>query len=185
MNPIKASLIGALAALSAGGAHAAADLVTNGGFETGDLSGWSSDRWYVASYPTVTNSGAYFATTGCIASYCSLAQDLATTPGQSYILSFAFNPGPSANGDADTYVTFGGVTVADMAGGALGWTTHSLIVTASGSSTALVFNGYQEPAWNGVDDVSVTVPEPAAWASMLLGFGLAGGALRRTGRAAN
>jgi hypothetical protein len=181
MTLLKASLIGAVAALPAGGAHAVTNLVTNGGFETGDLSGWSYDRWSVTNNmgSIAPQSGNYFATTECI-HFCALAQDLVTTAGQFYTLRFAFNPGLTANHDADTYVTFDGAEVADMAGGALGWTIHSVIVKATGSSTALVFNGYQQPATNGLDNVSViATPEPAAWATMLLGFGLAGGALRR------
>jgi hypothetical protein len=187
MNLVKASLIGALLALSVGGAHAATNLVTNGDFETGDLTGWSGYGWFVTNgiADVGPNSGNDFASTGCVGFYCTLEQDVATMPGESYTLSFAFNPGLNANSGADTHVAFGGTTVADMSGGSLGWSDYSINVTATDSTTALVFSGYQNPAWNGVDDVSLTsadaggVPEPATWAMMLLGLGGAGASLRR------
>jgi hypothetical protein len=182
------------AALSAGAASATDNLIVNGGFETGDLTGWSTNpdgTWanagVVDALGILANSGDYFASTDCVDTQCSLSQTVATTPGATYFLSFSFNPGLSADQGADTFVTFDGVRIADFNGGAVGWTSYLYSVTALASSARLVFTGFQDPAFNGLDDVSLSVPmnvtlgvpEPGAWATLLVGFGLAGAGLRR------
>jgi hypothetical protein len=153
----------------------ASNLVQNSSFGTGDLTDWSGSNWFVSSnFEGVTPypGDSYFASTGCVNSYCNLSQTLATTAGQTYALSFAFNPGQSVStGGADTQVYWNGTQVADVGIGPLGWTTYTVDVTAASSSTTLLFAGYQDPAYNGLDNVSVSeVPEPSTWAMMLLGF---------------
>jgi hypothetical protein len=72
-------------------AHAGANLVTNGSFETGDFTGWTANA---VSYPiyivtSPVEDGVYAAQ---IAGYSygpdTLLQAITTTPGQSYKLSF-------------------------------------------------------------------------------------------------
>jgi hypothetical protein len=133
--------------------------------------------------------GAYFASTSCSFFYCTLSQTIPTTVGSTYDLTFAFNPGagayagPEAGTIADTQVYWNGNLVQDISGGNLGWSVYAIDgLTATSASTTLLFSGYQNPTYNGVDAVSVSaVPEPSTWAMLLLGFaGLGFAGYRRT-----
>jgi hypothetical protein len=104
-----------------------------------------------------------------------LSQDITTTPGQNYLLSFELQDEFGANADTFT-VLFGGVIIDVITGDQeppFAYTLYSLPVSATGSSTTLEFDGINDnAAWN-LDDVSLTaeaaagVPEP----STLLIFG--------------
>jgi len=71
-------------------------------------------------------------------------------------------------------------------GGFSGWQTEKFTFTASDTSEVLTFLSLGTP--NGlppmalIDNVSLTVPEPASWAMMILGFGAIGYAMRRRTR---
>lgn len=67
----------------------------------------------------------------------------------------------------------------------LGFTTFTLDFVAVGVHTLLTFQN-ADPITNDIDGIvdnvsigSAAVPEPGAWALMILGFGAAGGPLRR------
>lgn len=171
-------------------ASAAVNLVTNGGFETGNFTGWSSSGWDIDFGGLTPFSGAHYADTGCVDTFCDLTQSLATQAGATYTISFAFNPGADAGipGDptnAMTRILWNGTPIFAIAGGVEGWATVTLPAQlATGSSTDLTFSGFQNPAWNGLDDVSVflasaAVPEPATWIMLILGFGLTCAMLRK------
>jgi hypothetical protein len=96
------------ASASAGGI----DLVANGGFTTGDFTGWTSssdENWYVNGIDT--NPGApsdtsYAAENGCVGASCNdpvngswITQSLATEVSQTYTLTFFFDPGASSEDD--------------------------------------------------------------------------------------
>jgi|SRR6185312_5642089 len=106
----------AFAAVMAMSAHA--QLVTNGGFETGDFTGWTvspnqEDPWVVTSNQGGhTPSGSFYASTGCVGALCIgsdgldstnyLYQDLPTVAGQTYQISFSFaSGGPGGEGSPD------------------------------------------------------------------------------------
>ncbi len=61
------------------------------------------------------------------------------------------------------------------------WNHFGLDFTALSDSTVVAFVGTAGHTLIGLDNVSVesVVPEPATWAAMIFGLGLAGGALRR------
>jgi hypothetical protein len=66
-----------------------AGLVTNGGFETGDFSGWTqSGNTAFTGVGSGAHSGSWGARFGPIGSYGYISQTLATTPGWMYDLSF-------------------------------------------------------------------------------------------------
>ncbi|MGI4881027.1 MAG: PEPxxWA-CTERM sorting domain-containing protein [Janthinobacterium lividum] len=187
----------AAAMLAAAPAVAGVNLVANGGFELngglGDtaFTGWTliDDGYFIdgASWDYAAFEGNYFAATGCQVQSCQISQDIATVAGQHYRLSFAFNPGEEVSqtdpAQGETIVTFGTTAVADFVNGEFGWATHSYDVLATGSTTTLTFQGHQDPAFSGIDAVSLVVaaavPEPAAWGLMVTGFGLVGAAARR------
>src|SRR5262249_39257502 len=106
--------------------------------------------------------------------------------GDSYVLSFAFNPGVGVSGGigadiGDTQVFWDGSLVLDLLNGDFGWTVYTLDVVASANSTELLFSGFQNPAINGLDAVSVTsaVPLPAALPLFASGLGVMGWLARR------
>jgi hypothetical protein len=83
----------------AAGAFSAAqanDLVVNGGFETGDFTGWTTpaspagDPFWMAVTNTSPNSGVYGAHIGAYPDIGTISQTIATTPGAQYILTFSY-----------------------------------------------------------------------------------------------
>jgi hypothetical protein len=186
--PTMALLLGISATASA------SNLVINGGFEDGNLTGWTinssaSIPWHVySSYENlIPNSGTYFAETGCVGTGClaygtstanDLSQPLTTVAGQSYTLSFyTSNGGSIASGQnvpSELDVYWGGNLVVGLnpvPGAAPAYTMYTATVTATGTLSNLEFLGRQDPSWIALDDVSVTaVPLPASVWLMLSGL---------------
>ena len=128
----------------------------------------------------------------------SVHQTFDTQAGQAYLVNFwlAGNPdgGPnaklaitSADGtqqQSDTFTVVPGTnTRSDM-----GWAAYTYQFTAATNSTTLSFASATDTAYGpALDNVSVNavrvtgnaLPEPAAWALMLVGFGGMGAALRQ------
>ncbi len=168
----------ALLATSAG----AANLVVNGGFETGDFTGWTPDP---VSYPiyivtSPVESGQYAAQ---IAGYSfgpdTLTQGIADAA-QPYLLKFGYYQDSST--PSGLTVTWDGARVftqtPDTGTGGV-YQDVTATVLGTGSDT-LVFTAYNDPGFTYVDDISLgAVPEPETWALMLVGFAVLGGALRR------
>lgn len=183
---------GALAfgALSSTNANAT-NLVVNGGFETGDFTGWTIDP---VSYPMyIVTSPVYSGTYAAqIAGYSygadTLTQTIATTGGDEYTLSFWIyqqNIGPTTFLD----VTWDGTTIVSMSypssdSGDIPYVNFTAPVVGTGSDT-LQFISANDPGWTYVDNVSLTsgIPEASTWAMMILGFaGLGYAGYRKTKR---
>lgn len=123
-------------------------LVLNGGFETGDFTGWFP--FGAASQPLVDDgsqtgiapySGTYEAALGTSGTPGHLAQTLSTVPGASYLLSLWL-----ANPQADPgefIVSWNGNPLLDTTNVDLNWTRLQFVVPATGTSTVLQF-GFQD-----------------------------------------
>jgi PEP-CTERM motif len=194
---IQTLLAGAAIAVAASlvGASAQAQIV-NGGFETGDFTGWivNGDATGVegAGFDSENpHSGAFFAALGDTSGefpFGTLSQTVADTAGQDYVLSYWL----MGDGATPNYndVTWNGATLTGSVVTNLpdtrpdGYTQYQFNVVGTGSDL-LLFHEQNEPAYNALDDVALTpgtvgsVPEPATWALMLSGFFGAGAFLRR------
>jgi len=147
-------------------------LVANGGFETGDFTDWTlvgngivsqgpfGSTIYNAvesssSYPSVVHSGSYGAFLGDT-QLATLSQTLATIPGGNYLLSFWLDNTTSGSGQRFQASWNGSALFNVTNPAAFSWTNLQFIVTAASSSTELQFGAENNPAYFGLDDISVT-----------------------------
>lgn len=160
-----------------------ANLVVNGGFETGDFTGWtvgSSNSLFVDT--ASPHTGIYSAHLGNYGSLVALGQLLATTPGTTYNLSF-YLENDSSGTPNEFKVTWNGNTVFDQVDMTAGpYALYSFNLTATGNSTDLEFLHRHDPDHFFLDDIavqslsstvgieSVATPEPAAAGFVLLGL---------------
>ncbi|HEX7653462.1 MAG TPA: hypothetical protein VF607_08150, partial [Verrucomicrobiae bacterium] len=106
-----------------------------------------------------------------------LEQDLNTVPGQSYQLSFWLR---NTNSATPNYfrVWWDGFSMLDYTNfSSATWTQFQFIVIASGTATPLEFGFQNDPAYFGLDDVTVTPVNTTPVASILMGGSAAGASL--------
>jgi hypothetical protein len=146
-------------------------LIINGGFETGDFTGWTRPAFSTAGLPnnmgftSVTNSsffvnsGTFGASLGPVGSDGFLSQTLQTTAGKAYIVSFALrSDGGLVN---DFSASWGGQTFFSQRNiPAEGWTPLSFTEVATAPSTTLELGFRDDPGFLGLDDVSVIADPP-------------------------
>jgi subtilase family serine protease len=162
------------------------ELIQNGGFETGDFTGWSltGDLTYVAvdfastingTTPVTPHSGDYLAYLSTFGSPDTLSQTLTTSANQLYLLSFWAN-GSDGMLPNSLQVNWNGSTVTNItnlpAFPISGWINFHFLVSATGPSTILRYVFQDDPSWILLDDVSVQPVPPPAFQSATQSGGL-------------
>ena len=157
------------------------NLVVNGGFETGDFSGWTlnASATHVGKIKALIHAGKYSAELGQTNRLGQLSQTLATAAGQTYQLSLWLrNPKNKTGATPNEFqVQWEGTTLYDQTNLPFGkWINLKFSVTATTAGSMLKFGFRNDPYYLGLDDVSVkpaatvvaphflaVVPSPAAF----------------------
>ena len=199
-----ATILVSLALAGAAGTASAATIV-NGSFEDGPnpgsfatygsgstaVTGWtvsSGSIDYIGSYWTAQDGARSIDLAGN--SPGAISQSFATTIGQAYRITYWIGRNPDGGANPRTgFIDVGGSQTQFLYSGSgnradMQWQQETFDFVATGAMTTLSFAA--DPATAGqafgpaLDNVSIGgVPEPTAWALMIVGFGLVGGALRR------
>ncbi len=175
-----------------GSVFAQAAVITNGDFETGDLTGdltgWTltnasafdavcASGSVIGSSTCIANSGTYSMAFGQFEGLTTLSQTIATTSGSTYTISFYLandNPGGSVESFA---MQWNGSTVFSLPDPQASFPYSQRVIlnlTATSSSTLLAFDARHDPAQWFLDSIAIAdsaVPEPASL--LLTGVGLA------------
>ena len=155
-------------------------LVENGGFETGDFTGWdlfggdTKDNYVTNTQsPVLPYSGSYFAVLGSVGSNLTyLSQSLATTAGEPYWLSLWLNS-PDGLGPNQFTVSWNGQMLFNQTNlPALGWTNLVFPVSAAGTNTLLELGFRDDPSFLGLDDISVYPAYPSIASVSVAGINL-------------
>jgi VCBS repeat-containing protein len=132
--------------------------IVNGGFETGNLTGWTASSGAIsAEFAALGGAfGTYVALLGPDATTQSLSQNIATTPGQQYTLSFVVAGDPESASNS-LNVTWDGATVLSLTQVPLGFNQYTFTVTGDPSSgtTPLSFNYADDADGLLLDQVAV------------------------------
>ena len=167
------------------GTAANANIVTNGGFETGDFTGWTqtgdsaSDGVTCPGPSSVVAEGNCSAFFGAVGDIGGITQSLTTVAGETYKITFALEAfGFSVSSFTGSFDGTQFISLTDPNTGGV-YHTFSFFETATGTSTDLAFDFRDDPLFMYLDAVSVT-PAPEPMTLWVFGIGLAGvAAVRR------
>lgn len=154
-------------------------ILQNGGFETGDFTGWtlagdtytSSTIYNVvatdADYPGLVHSGRYGALLGELGYLATLTQTVATRPGQLYLISGWLN-NPVADTNQLFTARWEGHDFLNLTNppAIYTWTNFTRVVTATGTTAVLQLGAQNDNHYFGLDDVSVNPVPPVNFNSL-------------------
>jgi len=169
---IRSFAVAALAALLLAAApqlSSAQNLLTNPGFETGDLTGWTdagNTGWN--NVTTVPHTGTFGISNGAVGSLSLLQQTIATIPGATYAMSGWV----ASSGASHFQMRFDGQTIfPETILPASGYTFYRATGTAIAASTVVEYGFRDDPSFLNFDDASVTlVPEGGSMSLMAAGL---------------
>ena len=156
-------------------ALAPANLIVNGGFETGDVTGWtlggdtSSDVPAAVAGPNplapndAPHTGVHYALFTGLPDEQTMSQTVATTDGQHYTVDFwVMQDQPISNVGNDFSVSWNGTALTSLTdvGQQSNYTEYQFDVTGTAGSSTLEFSGSNGSGFWDVDDVSVLQGAP-------------------------
>jgi hypothetical protein len=158
---------------------AQADLIVNGGFETGDLTAWNAggNLGFTAVTSNNIHTGNFSFQMGPIGSTGFIEQTLPLVAGNVATLDFWL--AADAGGEVFSATLDGQTLLSGDSGNGFGYTEFTYNVTIGNNNPVLHFEFEHSPAYWYLDDVSVNVvPAPGSLALLGLG-GLFAGRRRR------
>ena len=140
-------------------------ILQNGGFEFGDFTGWTRsgnlNETFVSTNTLYASSGYYGAEFGPVGTLGYLSQNVATVPGQTYLIGFTlYVDNPLTN--AEFTVSWNGALLMDATNiFAKGSLPFEFPVTAAGTNSTVQFGFRNDPSFFGFDGVFISpIPAP-------------------------
>jgi trimeric autotransporter adhesin len=138
------------------------NLLANGGFESGDLSGWNlAGNTDQVGVDNVSFDGSFAGLFGAIGSEGILSQDVETTAGQQYLLDFRLSGG--GDDGADFSVNWNGDALAALADVSLpDYSEFQYVVSGADGLSHLEFALRNDPDFWRMDDITLRPLLPGA-----------------------